>query len=121
MELALTVIKHGIQKTDQDIMALFRAKDFLERKISFWTNKSHMLMPTVPNLILATMYFSLITLCAQTQTKKNFESAAKQRFQNFSCSSLDRQLLSYDRSGAQPLHNVCFSDRGKVPLIALPC
>ncbi len=29
-------------------------------------------------------------LCAQTQTKNNFESAAKQRFQNFSCGSFDR-------------------------------
>jgi len=32
-------------------------------------------------------------LCAQIQTKKNFERAALQPFQNFSCGSFDRQLL----------------------------
>jgi hypothetical protein len=35
----------------------------------------------------------LKALRAQTQTKKNFESVALQRFQNFSCGSFDRQLL----------------------------
>jgi len=32
-------------------------------------------------------------LCAQIQTKKNFERVASQPFQNFSCGSFDRQLL----------------------------
>jgi hypothetical protein len=32
-------------------------------------------------------------LCAQTQTKINFESVAKQRFQNLSYGSFDLQLL----------------------------
>jgi hypothetical protein len=35
----------------------------------------------------------LTALRAQTQAKKNFESVALQRFQNFSCDSFDRQLL----------------------------
>jgi hypothetical protein len=35
----------------------------------------------------------ITALRAQTQAKKNFESIAKQRFQNFSCGSFDRQLL----------------------------
>jgi hypothetical protein len=34
-------------------MALFRAKDFLECKISFWTNKSHTFRLILQNLILA--------------------------------------------------------------------
>jgi hypothetical protein len=39
-------------------------------------------------------FISLFTaLRAQTQAKKNFESVASQRFQNFSCGSFDRQLL----------------------------
>jgi len=36
---------------------------------------------------------NITTLCAQPQTKKNFESVAKQRFQNFSCGCFDQQLL----------------------------
>jgi len=35
----------------------------------------------------------ITALCAQTRTKNNFESAAKQHFQNYSCGSFDRQLL----------------------------
>jgi hypothetical protein len=35
----------------------------------------------------------LTALCAQTQTKKYFESFALQSFQNISCGSFDRQLL----------------------------
>jgi hypothetical protein len=36
----------------------------------------------------------LTAICAQTQTKKSFESVASQRFQNFSWGSFDRQLRS---------------------------
>ncbi|MCL1491865.1 MAG: hypothetical protein M1G31_14110 [Pseudanabaena sp. Salubria-1] len=32
----------------------------------------------------------LTALCAQTQTKKNLENVALQRFQDFSCGSFDR-------------------------------
>jgi hypothetical protein len=35
--------------------------------------------------------FGFTALCVQTRIKKNFESAAKQRFQNFSGGSFDRQ------------------------------
>jgi hypothetical protein len=39
---------------------------------------------------LGSLSKQLTALCAQTQTKKNFESVAKQRFQNFSCGSFDQ-------------------------------
>jgi hypothetical protein len=52
-DFAIAIVKHRIQKTDQDIMALFRAKDFLECKISFWTNKFHDLRSILHTFILA--------------------------------------------------------------------
>jgi hypothetical protein len=43
------------------------------------------------SLIRATQSAALITaLCAQTQTKKIFESVALQHFQKFSCGSFER-------------------------------
>jgi len=39
---------------------------------------------------ITALLIDITALRAQTQTKKNFESAALQHFQNFSCGSFDR-------------------------------
>ncbi|TYQ30428.1 hypothetical protein PseudUWO310_08485 [Pseudanabaena sp. UWO310] len=51
-----------------------------------------MAIAIVFELALGKICLGHTALCAQTQTKKNFESVASQRFQNFSCGSLSLAL-----------------------------
>ncbi|TYQ30924.1 hypothetical protein [Pseudanabaena sp. UWO310] len=44
-------------------------------------------------LAIASDRLGLTVFCTQTQTKKLFESVAKQHFQKVSCGSFDRKLL----------------------------